>query len=168
MSTVTKIDGLDGNKDTRAKFIDAYVYADDGGAVTFSKGDLLAFEFNLGSGYQVTIGSTATDVISYFGYGHVAVKANSSNKYFGFGILVDNPGEIAAGKFEKVSVQVGGLCTFATMESGAAIGEKVCSSTTAGALGTMVGGDVEAPVAQVMVDGTSANATVFLLNPYNL
>ena len=186
MSTVSKIDGLDGNNSLKARFIDVYIYADDGAAVTYAKGDCLAVEFNVGNGYHIHTYTadgveTDTNAASYFGYGNMYTKAAGDNLYFGAGILAETPnpdaatpGQIEAGTYRKVSMQVSGICTFAKLATGSCtLGATLIAADSGGDIGQLVdyaAGDIEPPFAVNLLEGTDATAdsTVILLNPLSL
>tara|TARA_R100000805_G_C3613311_1_gene114305 strand:+ start:209 stop:766 length:558 start_codon:yes stop_codon:yes gene_type:complete len=185
MSTVSKIDGLDGNNSLKARFIDVYIYSDDDTAVTYAKGDCLAIEFNVGANYKIHTYTAAgvetdTDAASYLGYGNMYTKAAGNNLYFGAGILAETPnpdsatpGQIPAGTYQKVSMQVSGICSFAKLVTGSCTLGATLIAADSGSTGQLVdyaAGDIEPPFAVNLLEGDNgqANSTVILLNPLSL
>lgn len=180
--SVEKIDGLDGVWATRARYITINAYADDGAAVTYTRGDAMAIETNLSGGYEITVAGVATNAATYLGIGNMATKLASggtSHDSLGFGIIAETV-TIAAGAWQPVSVQVGGIA-FCNVEASVAAGDRLNLSSTAGRLELMATEDydlthalavaLEADGTSGSLDGTQAAATnytnAYLLNPLN-
>ena len=123
MNTVTKIDGFNTrrtgagtevqNFSERKRIIDGFVYRDDSaGTLTLKKGDVLAMEVNLGSGFEIQVDGVATNAATYFGYGNMfrpAVSSNDSDKAFTCGVYIGEEITVAQGEYARISIQVGGV-----------------------------------------------------------
>jgi len=204
MNTVTKIDGFNTrrtgagtevqNFSERKRIIDGFVYSDDGaGTLTLKKGDVLAMEVNLGSGFEIQVDGVATNAATYFGYGNMFRPANSardSDKAFTCGVYIGEEITVAEGEYARISIQVGGILETTDggcgVASSVAIGDKlICSATVAEAadedtdVGSLGAVSDHTPFAIALTaaalnadNSTTATAghtcSVFLLNHLNL
>ena len=172
MGTVSKIDGFAGNNNLRARFVDIYVYADDGGSdVTFTQGEALAFEIRQTGTVHITVNGSAQLAATYFGLGNMAAKAHSGTEDLkcAFGIL-DETVTVEPGKYQKVSVQVAGLNSKVKVATASGtMGDAIEAGGTAGYCQTAASADT-LPLGYVVKEGTdnTFDTTVILSNPLNL
>ena len=154
--SVSKIDGIgtrkDGssgetaNKGSATKFVRLFLKASQ----TVTKGDVVAFDFAASepdSGYGNNIIAATTTALSD---ACVGIAAETLTVDSG---VADQP----------VLIQVGGLCDFATIDSGATDGVAGVSNASADIVDAAA--HVDVPFC-IIVKRTAK--TVYLLNPYNL
>ena len=199
----TRKDGSGGetaNLGEVAKFITVNVYSDDGNSadITYSKGDLLCFENSGTSAAHLTIGGTATNVVTHFGFSNIARKADAAGRgaatagatgtaadlAFCFGVCAETK-VVAKDTSALISVQVYGKCENVNVASSVGIGERLVAETAAAdsSVGrlqdtdTLIGGNAEADIEEMadaavvgvaLTAASSNKATVWLLDPFNL
>ena len=141
--------GFKANLGEGAKFITLECYAADNMADSsykIKKGDAVVLEYNTGTGYQITIGSTQTNVLDHFGFANVgrlldAAGRNTSGAQAGAtgtaadlsfiaGIAAETK-TISKDKNELISVQVWGRCEGVNVESSVAVGDRLVGSDAA-------------------------------------
>jgi hypothetical protein len=183
--TVYKVDGIGTRKDGSGgevanfsegnkRFIRINVYADDGAAVTYTKGDAIAIEVNSGSGREITINGVATNAFDYLGIGNMATKAESGGANSSDALcigVIDETVTVAAGEFLPVSVQVSGIAS-CNVHADTVAGDRlsIAASSVAGQLKYAASGVYEDDViVAVALEADTANfANCILLNPLGL
>ena len=154
MGTVSKIDGFNGVKEQRARFVDLYA------TEAIAKGDLVAFDFTLDSTNEQEPG-----------HGIRICRADSDDTTDDFksqwiGVAVE---AIASGKYG--TVQVSGRCNICKVAASIDAGLLVKANTTAGnGAVAWTNSEIILPTAMFVAFGSAhaADSTVLLLNPFNL
>jgi|TARA_R100000084_G_scaffold94389_2_gene48156 hypothetical protein len=197
--------GTNNTKNTEqvARFVDIFCYADDGmtdASYTISKGDAVVVEYLTGAGYQISVDGTATNVVSELGYFNVGrlldaagrnatgVQAGATGTAADIAFVAGIAAEtvtIARDGFEKVTIQVYGLCEGVNVNGNVAVGERVVAETAAAdaSIGrlqdvdTLVGGSAQADIQELgeaaivgiaLTAASSNTATIWLLDPLGL